>query len=464
MKKRKIYLLSPKKLSPEVIAVTFAKTSRSPLSFQDIANQLSEESSADFHEKWVVGYGHASVAEHALLHIAIENISRMAIECLESNRLASYTEKSTRYQKWDLDAFVIPPELQKDPRRPIYTKTVRMLFQSYADALASTRALIKEKYPRKSNESDTAWEHRIRSKYVDACRFLLPAASLANLGMTINARALENALRKMLSHPLQEIRQIGAEIKKTAQSEVPTLVKYAEAIPYRQNFRAYASRIAPPPSPSSSNCRLIDFDPEGEIKILAAALYRFSGSAYSSVIDRIRRMSEGDRAEIAEKLLGEMNRFDIPLRELEYSRYTFDLVMDQGAYFEFKRHRMMTQTPQKLSVHLGYATPELLIEAGFGARYRAAMDDAAEAYLRIGDPYLGAYLVPNGYNRRVLASFNLREAYHFCQLRAAKNAHFSIRRIARQIYAELARVHPLLTRYMRLPAEETWQNHLHSLA
>ena len=110
MTKEKIYLLSPKQHAPEVIAVTFAKTSRSPLSFQEIADELSDESSAEFHEKWVVGYGHASVAEHAVLHIAIENISRLAIESIQSNRLASYTEKSTRYQKWDLNAFVTPPE------------------------------------------------------------------------------------------------------------------------------------------------------------------------------------------------------------------------------------------------------------------------------------------------------------------------------------------------------------------
>ena len=36
-----------------------------------------------FHEKWVVGYGHASVAEHAVLHIAFENVSRLAIESIE---------------------------------------------------------------------------------------------------------------------------------------------------------------------------------------------------------------------------------------------------------------------------------------------------------------------------------------------------------------------------------------------
>jgi hypothetical protein len=38
-------------------------------------------------------------------------------------------------------------------------------------------------------------------------------------------------------------------------------------------------------------------------------------------------------------------------------------------------------------------------------------------------------------------------------LRAAKNAHFSIRRVARRMHAALLEVHPLLTRYMRLPEE-----------
>src|SRR5512146_1961228 len=112
MRPREIYLLPPRALAPETIAVVFAKTSRSPESFRDIATQLSEEKSAQFHEKWVVGYGHASVAEHAVLHIAFENVSRLAIESIESNRLASYTEKSTRYQRWGTDSFTIPPELE----------------------------------------------------------------------------------------------------------------------------------------------------------------------------------------------------------------------------------------------------------------------------------------------------------------------------------------------------------------
>lgn len=128
---RRIYLLDPKHLSPETIAVAFAKTSRSPNSFDEIAAELSDEKSADFHEKWVVGYGHSSVAEHAVLHIAVENISRLAVECLESNRLASYTEKSSRYQVWSKELFTIPEEFSGHLLEKEYIDQCGQLFEHY---------------------------------------------------------------------------------------------------------------------------------------------------------------------------------------------------------------------------------------------------------------------------------------------------------------------------------------------
>ena len=463
MPERQIYLLSPRQLSPETIAVAFAKTSRSPESFRDIAAELSDEKSAQFHEKWVVGYGHASVAEHAVLHIAFENVSRVAVESIESNRLASYTEKSTRYQKWDGDAFCVPPELEGHPLKEEFVGAVRMLFQTYADSLAPVRAVVEKRSPRRENEKDEAWDRRIRSQYVDVCRFLLPAAALANLGMTANARVLENAIRKMMSHPLAEVRQIGESMREVAKAEVPTLVKYADVAPYLVET---IKTLTPGPSPSGRGvgareewCTLIDYDQDAEQKILAAALYRFGEMSFADALTHVKSLSAAERAQLAESLLGRLGKFDEPLRELEYATYTFDLVMDQGAYAEFKRHRMMTQTPQLLTARLGYATPRLITEAGFEDRYRAAMDQAAQTYeaLHAFDPNVAQYVVPNGFNRRVLAEFNLRSAYHFCQLRAASNAHFSIRKIAERIHEELTRVHPLLTKYMRLP-EETWQN------
>ena len=463
MRPRQIYLLSPKELSPETIAVAFAKTSRSPESFREIAAGLSDEKSARFHEKWVVGYGHASVAEHAVLHIAIENVSRLAVECIESNRLASYTEKSSRYQKWDAEAFFVPPELDGHALLDTYTKTCEILFQTYLDSLQPMRQLVEQHSERRENETDESYERRIRSKYVDSCRFLLPAAALANLGMTANARALEHAISKMLSHPLMEVRQIGAEIKCVAQAEVPTLVKYASEIPYivetRDDLSARSHSAGSIDSAEKSDwCRLIDYDPDGENKVLAAALFRFGGMPYAEAQDRLRCASEAERLGLAESLLGRLDEHDIPLRELEYTAYTIELILDQGGFAEFKRHRMMTQTPQTLTTRLGYTVPSRFVEAGLELRYRSAMQAAADAYEKLAmlDPQVAAYIVPNGFNRRVLFNMNLREAYAFCELRSAPNAHFSMRRAAGRVAEQIRRVHPLLAKYMRLP-EETCQ-------
>src|SRR3954471_22977610 len=117
-------------LPEEVIAVLFAYYSRSRddlrtnlarlLADQELgvggdaarpALALATEKARAFHEKWVVGYGHASVAEHAVVHLAIENVSIVVSKHIEDLRLASYTEKSTRYVLWDEDSFHRLPEL-----------------------------------------------------------------------------------------------------------------------------------------------------------------------------------------------------------------------------------------------------------------------------------------------------------------------------------------------------------------
>jgi thymidylate synthase ThyX len=459
--KREIYLLSPKQFSPETIAVAFAKTSRAPESFREIAAELNDEKSAQFHEKWVVGYGHASVAEHAVLHVAIENASRLAMEAIESNRLASYTEKSTRYQKWDADNFYTPAELDGHPLRDEYLSTCRRLFETYVASLGPVRKLAEKTSPRRDGETEEAWDRRIRSQYVDVCRFLLPAASLANVGLTANGRVLENAIRKWRSSPLAEVREIGEAVKTVATGEIPTLVKYAEPVEYLIETSNELNALTPAPLPVGKGqgvrawCVLVDYDPDGEERVLASALYRFGNLSYSEALAVVKSTS---KQILVEALLKRLGRYDIPLRELEHTSYTFDLVMDQGAYAEFKRHRMMTQTPQRLNCALGYAIPRRFVEAGFESEYRRAMEAAGELWekLAVWNADVAQYVVPNGYNRRVLVTFNLREAYAFCQLRAAPNAHFSIRRVAQRVSEEIGKVHPLLAEYMNLHAEK-WQ-------
>lgn len=457
-KTRQVYLLDPQQFSPETIAVAFAKTSRSPESFIQIASELNEAKSAEFNEKWVVGYGHSSVAEHAVLHIAVENISRLATECLESNRLASYTEKSTRYQTWDADAFYIPEELNDSPLRTEYIQTCEFLLGMYESFIPTVLASLKKNTPSKAGESSSAWERRVRSIAIDNCRFLLPAAVLANVGMTINARALEHALVKMLSNPLAEVRRIGEEIKSAAIQSTPTLLKYANAD--CTLIKAEAG-IEIPNLPSSHInrewCKLVDYDDQVEDKILAAYLYKIENLTYAQCLDWVQSASPLDRAHLAHTLLNSDNPHSIPLRELEHSRFTFDITLDQGGYYEVKRHRMMTLTAQPLTTELGYAIPKAISEAGLEEDFSLCMEKAKQTYTNIVGtfPQAASYVVPNAYNRRFLITTNYRSLVHFIQLRSAANAHFSVRRLAQELAEQLRLVMPTFAEYLHANPEES---------
>ncbi len=446
--KRRIYRLSPRNYSAETIAVTFAKTSRSPEPFDQIAAELDEERSTEFSEKWIVGYGHSSVAEHAVLHLALENVSRLAIETVEANRLASYTEKSTRYQQWDSAAFVTPPEIHHSPFARTYTETLTRLFVSYGEILDGLLPWGQAQTARKEGESEKSWLNRARVKAVDVARFVLPTASMANVGLTINARALEYAIRKMLSSELMEVRLIGEEIKQVATQELPTLVKYAEPIGFLPEAASYARGLAAELTDSYEKpFQLIDIDPDGEDKILAAVLYHFSNVSFQNCLTEVNGFSQAEKQALVNKLFEKVGKFDNPLRELEYAGATFDLIMDQGAYFEFKRHRMMTQTVQDLNIDHGYAIPLAITEAGLDDKFRQSMDEAAGLYTHIAswNPQVAAYVLPNAFNRRVLCQVNLRSLFHFIKLRSAANAHFSIRRVAIGMLELIEPHYPLFT-------------------
>ena len=216
MNKKRIYVME--NLSPETIAVTFAKTSRSPEPFDEIAKGLTEEKSSKFNEKWIIGYGHSSVAEHATLSIAIENVSRIAGEVIESSRLASFTEKSTRYQKIDKENFFIPGNIQSEDFLKDYMNICNDLVDLYSIS-----------YERINSYFGNALNDVKKAKHIalDNARYLLPLSTLTNIGVTANARVMEHMVSKMLSSNIKEVEEIGIELKREALKRIPTLIKYA---------------------------------------------------------------------------------------------------------------------------------------------------------------------------------------------------------------------------------------------
>lgn len=240
-------------LPEEVIAVLFAYYSRSRddlrtnlgrlLADQELdvdggaaperpALHLATEKARAFHEKWVVGYGHASVAEHAVVHLAVENVSIVASKVIEDMRLGAFTEKSTRYVVFDKKSFVEPSHLPPETLA-VYREACERLFGVYLELLPRVMDGLHARVPRPEGQSEAAHAAAVRAQACDLCRGLLPAGARTNLGVTANARALEGLLSKMLSHPLAEVSSLASAMHASALHVVPTLVKYAAPSPYR---------------------------------------------------------------------------------------------------------------------------------------------------------------------------------------------------------------------------------------
>jgi len=144
----------------------------------------------------VVGYGHASVAEHAVAHVAIENVSILASKAIEDARLAAYTEKSTRYVQFEPNAYYRLEELPAE-ERVLALATLEQAFAAYAELFPVLVERLRAAFPREEGQPERAWDGALRAQACDVLRYLLPAATHTNLGMTANARTLEQLITKL---------------------------------------------------------------------------------------------------------------------------------------------------------------------------------------------------------------------------------------------------------------------------
>jgi thymidylate synthase ThyX len=411
-----------------------------------------------FHEKWVVGYGHASVAEHAVAHLAVEDVSIIASKVIEDVRLASYTEKSTRYVAFDTKRYYPLPELQGTSAAAIYHDTVQALFETYNALLPTLIAAVERDWPRGPKQTERGHHTACRAKALDILRYLLPAGTLTNLGITINGRALEHLLTKMLSHPLCEVRQLGERLKTEARNMIPTLLKYAEPNVYMATTETAMQAMAETLLSAAADrqdelaVRLVQAPDDAEATLVAAMLYSHSQQSWTQVMHRVRSLSQSERQAVIDAYLSRRGPYDQPLRALEHLTYTFDILVDYGAYRDIQRHRMASQTRQMPSPYHGYSLPEEVGRYGVQEMFEACMQRAAMAYEQIEQvrPHVAPYVLPLAYRCRVLITWNLRELHHFVQLRSAKQGHVSYRRIAQDVYRALDAHHPLLARYIRV--------------
>ena len=450
----RVYSMDDQGLTAEQIAVTFAMTSRNPDPFDVIAGRVSEQKAAEFNDRWVIGYGHASVAEHAVLHLALENISRLAADRVLDNRLASYTEKSSRYQVIAPNDFHIPSELEHTAElRQTFRQACAALFSAYQSLNEAIIAYLQANTDRQSDETDYAYRLRLRRQATDASRSVLPAASLTNLGMTANARTLEHAITKLLSSELAEAHQVGEMMLQTSQTLAPTLVKYAGRNPIlaRRHREVYPRPSATPPDALPPSAQVLDY-PADPIRDLAAAILLRGGSGYEQAQADAGRMSANERTNLIDDFIGNAGPHDTVPREFELPRYRIRFRLDYGAFREFRRHRMLTLLVPPLTIANGYATDPLITAAGpsVAETFHQAVANAESTYrlLDAHHPPAARYLITHAHYQTAVANLNLREAYHLFGLRSGPAAHRGIREPVIAAMQAVEAVNPGILRWM----------------
>ncbi len=416
----------------------------------------------EFYERVLVGYGDDSVAELAGAHVAVEQASTLAAKALEDSRIGiSPLEKSTRYVRFDRPGpdgrylYHRGPELA----HPDYARAADALFATYSSMVEPATQSIRERFPQEEGETDRAWKAATRAKALDLLRGLLPAGTLTNLGLFGNGRAFEYLITKMAASELPECQALASDLHRELSLVIPSFVRRAlddrygrPAAERMARVRARIKELAPSPLAGegrgagvASGVRLIEYDPDAESKVVAAALFPYS----SLPLDE----QKPDAAAVLENLLADRsNRRQRAPRALEHAEYTFEIVANFAAYRDLHRHRMLTQDRQHLGTALGFDLPPGLADLGLQDGFARAVESAAEVQARLDrdlGPALAQYIVPLAFHVRWYFRANLREVYHLCELRTTPQGHPDYRWIAQEMFRRVAEVHPRLAGYAR---------------
>jgi thymidylate synthase ThyX len=467
-------------LPEEVIAVLFAYYSRSSGDLRtNLARLLAEDTDVPepatpprfasdkaqrFHERWVIGYGHASVAEHAVVHLALENVSIIASKVIEDLRLGSFTEKSTRYVVFSRHSFVEPPGLDGDDLL-VYRASNERLFTTYLDLMPRVIQSIEQSFPRPEEMTEAGYAAAVRGQACDLLRGLLPAGTRTNLGLTANARAVETLLAKMYSHPLGEVTRIAGKMREAAVHVVPTLVKHAGKSDFRAGLRNAVAEalgaVCSPPDPVSEATmvltqpvRLVRYDKDAVERVALALAYEGSSppAHAAALMDGLGRATREELVEVIKAAFALRGPHDPAPRGLEASSMTVELMLDYGSYRDLQRHRFLSPATQRLTCQVGFDTPHELAALGFAEAYEDALLGACHAWQRLegSHPLEAQYAVPLAYRIRTLWTLNLRELFHVVELRSSRQGHPSYRRIAQGLYRMATSVHPWLADLIRV--------------
>ena len=405
-------------------------------------------------------YGDDSVAQLGGAHIACEGVSNILTKVLERGRLMSYLEQSTRYVpytdrpggRWK---YVVPAELEDDSDRRAFEETLDRAFETYARWIEPMQEYFRQRHPRSATDSDAVYRAVIRAKALDTLRGLLPAATRSNVGIYGSGQAYEMLLLRMRAHPLAETREVAGLMLPELRKVIPAFLQRLDrpdrgvrwsdylAACDRQTRTLTEAMTSSPDTVSGDEVTLTEFDPDGEVKVVAAALYSASELPLHRLLAMAGDMTAAERVRVLRTYAGNRaNRRHRPGRAFEHATYTFDIMSDYGAFRDLQRHRMLTLEWQDLTTRQGCVPPSSAVaDIGALADWQRVMDDSTALYERLArrcSPGVAQYCVSMAYRIRFYMRMNAREAMHVIELRTTPQGHPAYRRVCQRMHRLIA--------------------------
>jgi thymidylate synthase ThyX len=259
----------------------------------------------------------------------------------------------------------------------------------------------------------------------------------------------------MRAHPLPEARSYADLMLGELRKVIPSFLKRVDvndrgvaASTYLATTRTatdeIAARLFPPGEAEAEGgprVELVDFDPDGEVKLVAAMLYAYTDRPEAEIERRVRDMTIAERLEVVRAYVGDRtNRRQRPGRAFERTDYRFDVLADYGAFRDLQRHRMLTVEWQPLSPRHGYTRPSAVDDAGVGETFDETMARSADLYEALAErfPAQAPYSVALAYRVRFVLQMNAREAMHLLELRSAPQGHPAYRAVAQEMHRLIA--------------------------
>ncbi|MPZ23101.1 MAG: thymidylate synthase [Dehalococcoidia bacterium] len=458
---------------PEVVkGALFARYSRSPKSVRrlfldeflpdlDGSDAVTRNSQAGtaraerLYARVLSEYGDDSVAQLGGVHLACEGASNILTKVLEWGRLMAYLEQSTRYVPYTQREggtwrYHVPAEVAASPLAGRYVEVLDAAFEVYARLIRVLQNFYAQRVARDSQDSDAVYKQAIRAKALDTLRGLLPAATTSNVGLYGTGQAYEALIMRMRASPISEVQDYAALMLAELRKVIPAFLARVDQPERGERWTRYlaetrattervAARVLAGMEPrETAGVALTDFDPEGESKVIAAALYAVSDLPDEALLDAVRGMGLDQRAEVLHAYVGDRtNRRHKPGRAFERTSYRFDVLCDYGAYRDLQRHRLLTLEAQALTPHFGFAMPGAIEKAGLVEEWKRVMDNSAALYEALAAGGLRAvapYAVSMAYRIRFSMEMNAREAMHVIELRTSPQGHPAYRRVCQEMH------------------------------